>query len=62
MRFFFSGYAMSKSVRYMENKGKELQKEAQQENKKSAVNNQWTTNNSKYYPDERERKDGPGGD
>lgn len=29
--------------------------------KKTAGNNQWTNNNLKYYPDERERKDGPGG-
>jgi len=27
---------------------------------KTAGNNQWT-NNTKYYPDERERQDGPGG-
>lgn len=31
------------------------------ENKKTATNNQWTNNNIKYYPDERERQDGPGG-
>ncbi len=29
---------------------------------KTAGNNQWTTNNSKYNPDNRERKDGPGGE
>lgn len=29
---------------------------------KSAGNNQWTNNNLKYYPDQRERKDGPGGE
>jgi len=28
---------------------------------KTAYNNQWTNNNLKYYPDERERQDGPGG-
>lgn len=28
---------------------------------KTAVNNQWTSNNSKYYPDNRVRQDGPGG-
>ena len=28
---------------------------------KTAGNNQWTNNNTKYYPDERERQDGPGG-
>ena len=28
---------------------------------KTAGNNQWTNNNIKYYPDERERQDGPGG-
>lgn len=31
------------------------------EAKKNAGNNQWTNNNLKYYPDERERQDGPGG-
>lgn len=36
-----------------ENKSKEAQK--------TAVNNQWTNNNIKYYPDNRERHDGPGG-
>lgn len=36
-----------------ENKSKETQK--------TAVNNQWTNNNIKYYPDNRERHDGPGG-
>ena len=29
--------------------------------KKTPYNNQWTNNNTKYYPDERVRKDGPGG-
>lgn len=29
---------------------------------KTAGNNQWTNNNLKYYPDTRERKDGPSGD
>lgn len=29
--------------------------------KKTAYNNQWTNNNLKYYPDLRERQDGPGG-
>lgn len=28
---------------------------------KTAGNNQWINNNTKYYPDERERQDGPGG-
>ena len=28
---------------------------------KNAGNNQWTNNNLKYYPDERERHDGPSG-
>jgi hypothetical protein len=36
-------------------------KEKKQKNKKTAGNNQWTNNQLKYYPDERERKDGPGG-
>lgn len=30
-------------------------------NKKTEYNNQWTNNNTKYYPDNRERRDGPGG-
>ncbi len=33
-----------------------------QDNEKTAVNNQWTNNNLKYYHDKRERKDGPGGE
>lgn len=36
--------------------------EYEQQNEKTAGNNQWTNANLKYYPDERERKDGPGGD
>lgn len=32
-----------------------------QEQKKTEGNNQWTNNNLKYYPDKRERQDGPGG-
>ena len=32
-----------------------------QNNEKTAGKNQWTNNNLKYYPDERERQDGPGG-
>ena len=32
-----------------------------EEAKKTAGNNQWTSNNLKYDPDERERQDGPGG-
>jgi len=32
-----------------------------QDNKKDAGNNQWTNANLKYYPDTRERQDGPGG-
>lgn len=31
-------------------------------NEKTAGNNQWTNNNLKYYPDTRERRDGPGGE
>jgi hypothetical protein len=43
-------------------KMKETKKPAyEQDNKKTAGNNQWTNNNLKYYPDTRERKDGPGG-
>lgn len=34
----------------------------EQENKKDEGNNQWTNANLKYYPDERERHDGPGGE
>ncbi len=33
-----------------------------QDAKKDAGNNQWTNANLKYYPDERERHDGPGGE
>lgn len=33
----------------------------QEKNKKTEGNNQWTNNQMKYFPDERERKDGPGG-
>lgn len=41
---------------------KETKKTAyEQDNKKTAGNNQWTNNNLKYYPDTRERKDGPSG-
>lgn len=44
----------------MKKKEKDLLKE--QRNEKDAGNNQWTNANLKYYPDERERRDGPGGD
>ena len=46
------------------NKGDKMKNKnnKQQKNEKSAVNNQWTNNNLKYYPDQRERKDGPGGE
>ena|GEM_PF-1525174 len=30
--------------------------------KKTAFNNQWTNNNTKYYPDRRPRRNGPGGE
>lgn len=40
---------------------KENKQDKENGNKKSATNNQWTNNQLKYYPDERERKDGPGG-
>lgn len=30
--------------------------------KKSATDNQWTNPNLKYYPDQRDRRDGPGGE
>lgn len=43
----------------MSNRKKDLLKD--QENKKDAGNNQWTNANLKYYPDKRERQDGPGG-
>lgn len=29
--------------------------------RKDEGNNQWTNNNTKYYPDKRKRQDGPGG-
>lgn len=43
----------------MSKRKKDLLKE--QNNKKDAGNNQWTNANLKYYPDERKRQDGPGG-
>lgn len=43
----------------MIDKRKNVKKEAP--GKKTAYNNQWTNNNLKYYPDERNRQDGPGG-
>lgn len=43
-------------------KNKKDKSNKQEECKKSAGNNQWTNNNLKYYPDERERRDGPGGE
>lgn len=43
-------------------KNKKENNKNQQNNEKNAGNNQWTNNNLKYYPDERERKDGPGGE
>lgn len=29
---------------------------------KTATNNQWVSTNMDYYPDNRERRDGPGGE
>ncbi len=43
-------------------RGDKMKKSKNKENKKNEGNNQWTNNNLKYYPDERERKDGPGGE
>jgi len=40
---------------------KKEKKNQQQEAQKTAYDNQWTSNNTKYYPDKRERQDGPGG-
>lgn len=43
---------------------KKLKKKSQSkanEVQKSAGNNQWSNNNLKYYPDNRQRQDGPGG-
>lgn len=40
---------------------KQQEKEYEKDNKKTAGNNQWTNNNLKYYPDARDREDGPGG-
>lgn len=42
-------------------KEKNKKKSSQDAPEKTAGNNQWTNNNLKYYPDERERQDGPGG-
>lgn len=44
----------------MKKKQKDLLKDKQE--KKDEGNNQWTNANLKYYPDERKRQDGPGGD
>ena len=35
---------------------------SERNNEKTAGNNQWSNNNLKYYPDTRERRDGPGGE
>lgn len=45
-------------------KGKRNSKQGlkHKESEKTAVNNQWTNTNLKYYPDKRDRKDGPGGE
>lgn len=40
---------------------KEKQQKQQGKALKSPYDNQWTNNNTKYYPDNRERRDGPGG-
>lgn len=40
---------------------KNTEKKTHEESKKTAYNNQWTNNNLKYYPDNRPRQDGPGG-
>ncbi len=52
---------MGKGVNVMKERNKR-QRKSQEAAKKTAYNNQWTNANLKYYPDERERKDGPGGD
>lgn len=38
-----------------------MQKEKDNKNQKTAGNNQWTTTHQKDKPDNRERRDGPGG-
>ena len=40
---------------------KEKLNKQNKENKKTATDNQWTNNNLKYYPYDRKRQDGPGG-
>lgn len=45
----------------MDNKKKNEDLLHQEEQKKTAGDNQWTNANLKYYPDKRERQDGPGG-
>lgn len=45
-------------IRMSKNKKKKQKQDSVQ---KTAGNNQWTNNNLKYYPDERQRQDGPGG-
>lgn len=36
-------------------------KDDNKKNKKTATNNQWTSTHPSRYEDDRERKDGPGG-
>ncbi|HIR03157.1 MAG: hypothetical protein U0M23_03860 [Acutalibacteraceae bacterium] len=49
----------------MENKKKQQKPQPEvtdAANEKTAFNNQWTNNNTKYYPDRRPRRNGPGGE
>lgn len=46
----------------MENKTSKNKSSNKLKQEKTATDNQWTNANLKYYPDQRERRDGPGGE
>lgn len=53
-------FASQNNIGVMKMSKEKLNKQ-NKENKKTATDNQWTNNNLKYYPDDRKRQDGPGG-
>lgn len=55
-----SVFASQNNIGVMKMSKEKLNKQ-NKENKKTATDNQWTNNNLKYYPDDRKRQDGPGG-
>lgn len=60
--FWRGAHTMDKEVWIMKKNDKHSHScPKHQDNEKTAGNNQWTNNNLKYYPDERPRQDGPGG-